>query len=261
MGTVERQQLEIENMKQTYPVVSPEDYNKNFGVNEQPVDSSQKPGKQEQALERAWITRNYEIDKFWQRSQFFWVFIAFVFGAYGAVKINKESPIYATIPYIDLYLILLGGIVSVAWLLVIKGSKFWQENWEAHIDHLEDAITGPLHKTVYTKGKDAFSVSRINGYLAIVVIVVWVLLLCNFFVNCDFIQTIISLISPYCRQLIGIFVPVGLAIFSIIMMIKKGESSGAKYKIDTKKDGAFVDRTPGNCNAEKTADDAASDVK
>jgi hypothetical protein len=230
-----------------YPIVSQKEYDKKFGVHEQSADNSRKPGKQEQALERAWITRNYEIDKFWQRSQFFWVFIAFVFTAYGAVQIGNPPRIYDTIPYIELYLILLGIIVSVAWLLVIKGSKFWQENWEAHIDRLEDDITGPLHKTVYTNGKNAFSVSRINEMLAWVVIVVWGLLFLNFFANCDCIKTILDLISPYCRQLIGILVPVGLAIFVIIMMKTKGQSSGGKYKIGTKQsNGVFVNRSSDN---------------
>lgn len=45
-------------------------------------------------------------------------------------------------------------------------SKFWQENWENHIDLLEDYVTGPLHK-IYSAG-ESFSVSKINiaaGYI------------------------------------------------------------------------------------------------
>jgi hypothetical protein len=250
-------------MKQSYPVISPECYDKKFGVHEHPADDNQKQNKQKRALEHAWITRNFEIDKFWQRSQFFWLFNAAVFGAYGAVKIGNLPQIHDTIPYIDLYLILLGIIVSVARLLIIKGSKFWQENWEAHIDHLEDAITGPLHKMVYTEGKNAFSVSRINESLAVVVIVVWGLLLCNFFANCDFIRTILNLISPYCRQLIGIFIPVVLAASCIIMMITTRRSSGGQYKIDTKKhpNGVFADRTSDNCNIVKSASVTTGDEK
>ncbi|PNK72626.1 hypothetical protein CEQ35_000035 [Yersinia enterocolitica] len=51
----------------------------------------------------------------------------------------------------DLYLIFIastGFVFSYGWFLVNKGSKFWQENWEFHIDRLEDEITGPLYKTV-----------------------------------------------------------------------------------------------------------------
>jgi hypothetical protein len=242
----------VENMEQSYPIVSQKEYDEKFGINEHPADDSQKQRKQKRALERAWVTRNFEIDKFWQRSQFFWLFNAAVFGAYGAVKISFPPRIYETIPYIELYLILLGIIVSVAWLLVIKGSKFWQENWEAHIDHLEDAITGPLHKTVYTKGKNAFSVSRINESLAVVVIVVWGLLLCNFFANYVFIKTILNPISPCCRKLICIVISVVISVVLIVlcikMMIKKGRSSGGKYEIDKKKypNGAFVDRSSDN---------------
>ena len=36
---------------------------------------------------------------------------------------------------------------SLAWTLVNKGSKFWQKNWEAHIDMLEENVTGNLYET------------------------------------------------------------------------------------------------------------------
>ncbi|MGH8568044.1 MAG: hypothetical protein ACREXU_08475, partial [Gammaproteobacteria bacterium] len=34
---------------------------------------------------------------------------------------------------------------------VNRGSKFWQENWENHVDLLEDQIMGPLYKTVVSR--------------------------------------------------------------------------------------------------------------
>jgi hypothetical protein len=175
------------------------------------------------------------------------VFIAAVFGAYGAVQTGNSPRIRETIPYIELYLVLLGIIVSVAWLLVSKGSKFWQENWEAHIDRLEDAITGPLHKTVYTKGKNAFSVSKINEMLAWVVIVVWGLLLYNFFANWNFIRT--------WHQLVYIVLAALCIVVCNIIMRRIGRSSDGQYEIDTEQysKGVFVDRTSDNCDTAKSA--------
>lgn len=63
-----------------------------------------------------------------------------------------------------LILISLGLIFSVAWTLAISGSKHWQENWEKHIDILEDYITGPLYKTIYYS-KLFYSVSKVNKSL------------------------------------------------------------------------------------------------
>ena len=59
-----------------------------------------------------------------------------------------------------LILISLGLIFSVAWILVISGSKHWQENWGKHLDILEDYIAGPLYKTIYYS-KLFYSVSSI----------------------------------------------------------------------------------------------------
>jgi uncharacterized membrane protein len=220
-----------------------ENYDTLFGISQEAVDATAR-SKQKRALERAWQTRNFEIDKFWNRTAFFWSFIAIVFGAFAAVT-TKKVEASTSLPYLELYLILLGIIVSVAWLLVVKGSKFWQENWEAHINHLEDAITGPLYKTVYTEGKNAFSVSRINIILAIVVIVVWCLLLINYLLHCDTVQKLMEIISPYFGQFAAILLPVVLTVFCIIAMVVWGRSAGGRYRIDKKKEneGIFVDRT------------------
>jgi hypothetical protein len=123
-----------------YRIIDDDEYDKYFGID------TKNDKKRKAALKRAWENRDFEIDKFWTRSAYFWGFIALIFGAYIGVTTEKYASQTETM-HLDLYLILLGGIFSLAWLLVIKGSKRWQENWEAHIDKLEDGITGPLYKT------------------------------------------------------------------------------------------------------------------
>lgn len=54
----------------------------------------------------------------------------------------------------------LGLFFCFSWYLASRGSKHWQENWENHIDMLEDDITGPLYKTY--KAGISYSVSNIN---------------------------------------------------------------------------------------------------
>jgi hypothetical protein len=62
----------------------------------------------------------------------------------------------------------LGVLTAVANLLSAYGSKFWQENWEKHINMLEDNIEGRLYKTIWLSKKDAsklkasFTVTGVN---------------------------------------------------------------------------------------------------
>jgi hypothetical protein len=232
--------------------LSPEKYKEYFGIESGKINPPETNSKQKEALDRAWKTRSYEIDKFWQRSKFFWSFIGLVFGAFGAIK-TKQINLCDFLPYIDLYLILLGGIVSVAWLLVIRASKCWQENWEHHIDCLEDEITGPLYKTVFCKQKQFYSVSKINEILAWTAIVIWSLLLVIFFTSSDLIQEILELFKPYLGQIFGIIVPLVLTAFCIIRMLTYGRSAGIRKADKTKyPNGAFfgkksmVDNAPDN---------------
>jgi hypothetical protein len=131
----------------------------------------------EAAYQKAWECRNFEIDKSWSRSTYFWGFIALIFTGY--VVLLTADPEKAIVDrqylsYVRLYIILLGFIFSLAWLLVIIGSKALQENWETHIDYLEDLITGPLYKTVFSPVRaHYYSVSKINEVMAFVTILVW----------------------------------------------------------------------------------------
>ncbi|MDR1466775.1 MAG: hypothetical protein LBI40_04080 [Treponema sp.] len=139
---------------------------------------------------------------------------------------------------IDLYLILLGLIFSFAWELVIRGSKRWQETWEAHIDRLENPITGPLYKTIYCSGKTYYSVSKINEIIAIVIIVVWFLLLIQHCISKYSTEplkdTVISIILPI-AAIIGTF-------FCIIILFLCGRTAGGRFKIKEKGEG-FIERS------------------
>lgn len=129
--------------------------------------------KLELALERAWYNRDFEIDKYWSRATYFWAFIAATFAGYiGVMASDKIKPHFQT--ELAFIIICMGLVFSTSWLMVNIGSKKWQENWEKHIDMLEDAVTGPIYKTVWNKR--AFSVSKINIYISGFVIGIWFLL-------------------------------------------------------------------------------------
>lgn len=125
------------------------------------------------ALERAWKNRDFEIDKYWSRATYFWAFIASTFAAYLAIFSSKLDG--NTKFLLSFIIIIVGLFLSIAWNLVTIGSKKWQENWEKHIDLLEDSYTGPLYKTVLNK--ETYSVSGINQIVSKFIISLWVFLL------------------------------------------------------------------------------------
>ena len=161
--------------KDTYSPLDENEYYKRFGIETDPATNERKVINEkllEKAYTKAWENRDFEIDKFWTRAAYFWGFIVLIFGGYITL-LTGDNTGKALNMHLDLYLLLLGVLFSISWYLVILGSKTWQRNWEAHIDFLENFISGPLYKTVFFSGNRFYSVSKLNEVMAIVVLFVW----------------------------------------------------------------------------------------
>lgn len=175
--------------KDKYTPLETSEYYKKFGIEKNAITDKYEVKDRkilEKAYTKAWENRDFEIDKFWTRAAYFWGFIVLIFGGYITLLTNERSNMAVKI-HLDLYLISLGMLFSVAWYLVILGSKSWQRNWEAHIDYLEDFISGPIYKTIFYSGNRFYSVSKLNEVMAIAVILVWGGLYGQFiFTNYDF---------------------------------------------------------------------------
>ena len=154
--------------------ITQDEYLKDF-VGKQTADDRQKA-----ALKQALDIRKFEIERYWKRAAYFWTFIGAAFAAYFILPRMGDThalePTYAVT--------CLGFLFSLAWYFVNRGSKAWQQNWEMHVDLLEDAVMGPLYKTVL-KPHDykfwlptvaySFSVSKINQILSLVITAFWLL--------------------------------------------------------------------------------------
>lgn len=144
-------------------------------------------GKEEKALIQALDIRKFEIDLYWKRAAYFWTFIGATFAGFIAIEASSASNKQ------DLAIILanLGFVFSFAWFCANKGSKFWQENWEKHVDVLEDNVTGPLYKVVLSRNTNAsvrdkaidfatgpskISVSKINQLISLYISILWICL-------------------------------------------------------------------------------------
>jgi len=140
-------------------------------------------------LEKILDIRKFEIDLYWKRATYFWAFIAASLTGYG-LTITSQTPSADCVLKFQFIIICLGLIFSLAWYLVNKGSKFWQENWEKHLDLTEDSVIGPLYKTTISKNTYssfwnptkayAVSVSKVNQILSLFVLLIWICIMTHF---------------------------------------------------------------------------------
>lgn len=141
--------------------------------------------KAKAALERAHDIRKFEIDLLWKRAAYAATFQTFLFAALG-VSFSSDSP-DPTVYILRIIICIVGMFSAFFWYLINNGSKFWHENWEKHIDFLEDEFEGKLHKTIlHKKGKKSYSVSRSNICISIMFLVTWLILATIFL--CDSIE-------------------------------------------------------------------------
>lgn len=113
--------------------------------------------------------RDKEIDRFWSRGLYFWGFMVASFTAYFVVFgkiIPRTSEEYINLSFINIASIPFTGklilfiisfvifIFCLSWLLVHKGSKYWQTNWEEHIYHLEKNYIGHIYGTHLDSDKE-----------------------------------------------------------------------------------------------------------
>ena len=133
----------------------------------------------ENAHRQALDIRKFEIDLYWKRTAYFWTLIAATFAGYIATLSNSKDPM------VSLLVSSVGLCFSVGWYFVNRGSKYWQGNWEKHVDLLENEFVGPLYKITLAREEYKFmklnsaypfSVSRINQILSLFVVLVWVAL-------------------------------------------------------------------------------------
>ena len=197
--------------------INTEKYRQLFGIHSDFNPKSEKNTIRAAALQKAWEVRNFEIDKFWSRATFYWGFIVLIGTGYITVVTNKTNETLEALP-LDFILICLGVVFSFAWVLIIKGSKQWQENWEQHIFMLEDTIYGPLYKTTYKSKSLFFSVSEISEIVAWCIFIAWCLLALQFL--CIHFSCGIQL------KTIGVLVLLALTLAAVLVLLIKGESRG-----------------------------------
>ncbi len=133
--------------------------------------------KLKNAFEVAWNARDFEISMYWKRATYYWAFITSIFIAYFHVL--NSSNLFVHHNLVLFLVILIGCVFSLAWVLTNISSKFWQNNWEYHINFLESEISGIVYGTLLYKkdGKFHPSISKINFAASCIILLVWITLL------------------------------------------------------------------------------------
>ena len=129
-------------------------------------------------LDKAWHLRDFEIELYWKRTIYFSTFA-------GALFVGYCSEIFKDAPSMKIIISFLGVVISWIWLLVNKGSKYWQENWENHINLLEEELGNEIYKVTLSRSFSifnpfknfAFSVSQLNQFVVLSIWGAWMLLL------------------------------------------------------------------------------------
>jgi hypothetical protein len=210
------------------------EYQREFGVKPANNDRVAK------ALEHALDIRKFEIELYWKRATYFWTLIASAFAAYFLVLNAQHMPDKRLLAFI---IACIGFVFTFAWLQVNRGSKQWQENWENHVDMLEDTVIGPLYKTKLerpTGGADWFersvtgpsniSVSKTNQIVNLFTVMIWTFLGWNVLNPFQFdVQP-----SPA-----HIFISL-LTFAACLLIITKGRTHGTDYTHKAKKRGTKI---------------------
>lgn len=149
----------------------------------------------QKAFDIAHDNRKLEIQLFWQRSLFFWGFVAAALVGY-LTAIKDSSPVAVVFA-------LFGLVCSIVWSQGNRGSKYWQEYWENKVNTLQHHTTGNIFYDRKPKNPafwDVFagrriSVSKLTMALSDFTVFLWFLLCLLTFVDSNVIvadQKVIS---------------------------------------------------------------------
>lgn len=182
------------------------------------------PAKKENALARAHQLRAFEIDNYWKRATYFWSFQAIAFALLGFVLNDGK-----TLDQIEIIQIpaALGAISAWVGFLSARGSKFWQENWESHVDMLEPSSEGRLTQVIWSNGVRSHSVSRLNQAFMALLTLGWIFTM--IYASFSWARACIGSLPTY-SGLVALFVALAVVSFGTLQKKTGLVRVGANWK-------------------------------
>ena len=136
------------------------------------------------AFEKAHDIRKFEISLYWQRSTFILGFLsvlaatlAYCFSTYLDKTTTDDTKFILLLT--SFAISILAFSISMIWKRMIKAGKYWQNNWEFHINILEPFVSGNLYKMHFykRKGNTRYSIHDIMLSIANRIITLLILLI------------------------------------------------------------------------------------
>ncbi len=155
-----------------------------FIINEEYIKCYKGKEEIQKAFEIALETRKFEIELYWKRTAYFALFIGAVFVGYYSILLPNETNNNGN-SHLSLILAVLGYLLSLLWYMANRGSKYWQENWEAHIEELSTHLGIPIfgiiksrkHSIWNLREEYPFSVSKVNQMVSLIITFGWLMML------------------------------------------------------------------------------------
>jgi hypothetical protein len=189
--------------------------------------------------------RDFELQHLWQRSVFLAGFMIALFTLYGSFlgsRLNENEPIHITIHYFAFFIGCVGIIISQLFIMMIKGSKRWYEQFESALwwfynnnsdlfdeklknnindyPHFGNLWDKRINNSLFNTDAGHYSVSRINIVLGQLLCLVWIGItgfhLFNIFYSFDFVTRYFSSEKYICE--IFTFVSTVFVVFLLVLL-------------------------------------------
>lgn len=144
----------------------------------------------------AWHGRDFELSHLWQRSIFITTFIILIYTGYGAIWLNflkcnfkLEEFLFFIANIVSIFIAILGYILSLLYIMIGKGSKYWYERYEEYILDIEkDSDINVMYslgnkkyfevnESLLSRDAGKYSVSKINIMLGQISACIWFFIL------------------------------------------------------------------------------------
>lgn len=119
-------------------------------------------------FERIWQCRDFELSTLWQRSVLLGAFMVAAYAGYGALILNvfeKSNRVawWGTLNLMAIGVCCFGLILSVLWIMMLKGSKTWYEIYERAIDDFCKTYPEAFKAEIVTKPR-VIKCSELAGF-------------------------------------------------------------------------------------------------
>ena len=118
---------------------------------------SEPKDKRELEYEIAFNCRNKELELFWKRSNFYWLFNGAALVAYTSLPQDNYNLLLMISSF--------GVLSSTVWMLGNMGSRWWQQHWETKLDITSRAYNTNIFSPEWWQSSSKYQTSEIQNNL------------------------------------------------------------------------------------------------